>query len=136
MLKTSAASLILSTEPTTPLELQLSRFDCPISGIFVYFCLFQALLRAGFPPELVAKLTGHKDLKSLDSYDPGMSELQKVDMEVAIAMQGPIMRGEKVELPGELLKSRAAKSQSKFHEPANMIDNGFVFLKLLSFKFL
>ena len=69
-------------------------------------------------------MTGHKDSRSLDSYDPGMSEVQKVDMEVAIAMAGPIMRGEKVELPGEVLRRRTAKSTSTFHKPADMIING------------
>ena len=82
------------------------------------------MLRQGFAPELVAKLTGHKDSRSLDSYDPGMSEVQKVDMEIAIAMAGPIMRGEEVELLGEVLRRRTAKSSSKFHRPADMIING------------
>ena len=66
-------------------------------------------------------MTGHKDCRSLVSYDPGMSEVQKVDMEVAIAMAGPIMRGEQVELPGEVLRQRNAKSSSKFRKPADMI---------------
>jgi hypothetical protein len=52
-----------------------------------------------------------------------MSEVQKVDMEIAIAMAGPIMRGEEVELPGEVLRRRTAKSSSKFHRPADMIIN-------------
>ena len=95
-------------------------------------CFIQALLKQGFPPALVAKLTGLRDLKSLDSYDPGMSEVQKLIMEVAIAMQGPIMRGEEVELPGEELKRRNVKSQTKFHAPADMIDKGCVFLHNLS----
>ena len=90
------------------------------------FCLnlkiFKALLRSGFAPDLVAKLTGHKDSRSLKNYDPGMSALQKLDMEVSIAMQGAIMRGEQLELPGEELKRRAANVSTKFNGAVDMIN--------------
>jgi hypothetical protein len=57
---------------------------------------------------MVAKMTGHKDTRSLNHYDPGLSELQKLDMGVTIALQGPLMRGENIDLPGNELKRRAA----------------------------
>ena len=48
-------------------------------------------------------------------------------MEVAIAMAGPIMRGEEVELPGEVLRRKTALTSSRFHAPADMIHTGYVF---------
>ena len=70
----------------------------------------------------MAKITGHKDTRSLSNYDPGMSDWQKLDMEVVIALQGPIKRGEQIELPGQELKRRAAKVSNKFNGAVDMID--------------
>ena len=93
------------------------------------------MLRAGYPPELVAKITGHKDTRSLSHYDPGMSEWQKLDMEVVIALQGPVKRGEQIELPSNELKRRAAKVSDKFNGAVEMIDGYAFYSALLYLRF-
>ena len=93
------------------------------------------MLRAGYPPELVAKITGHKDTRSLSHYDPGMSDWQKLDMEVVIALQGPVKRGEQIELPSNELKRRAAKVSDKFNGAVEMIDGYAFYSALLYLRF-
>ena len=95
----------------------------------------QALLRAGYAPELVAKITGHKDTRSLSHYDPGMSDWQKLDMEVVIALQGPVKRGEQIELPSIELKRRAAKVSAKFIGAVEMIDGYAFYSSILEISF-
>ena len=42
---------------------------------------------------MICKLTGHKNLKSLASYDPGIADLIKIDMAAWIATAGAVIRG-------------------------------------------
>jgi hypothetical protein len=74
----------------------------------------QTLIRLGYPPEIICKLTGkasdflefelidsisgHLDSRSLKSYDPALDPLHKMDMMAAIAQGGAGQRGINVEL--------------------------------------
>ena len=118
-------SLKISVDCSTSSTGATTRPDKPVNILefkFLILTISQALLRAGFAPEMVAKMTGHKATRSLNHYDPCLSELQKLDMGVTIALQGPLMRGENIELPGNELKMRAAIVPDKFNGAVGMID--------------
>lgn len=121
-LKISVDCSTSSTGATTRPDPLLLRLVNILEFKFLILTISQALLRAGYAPEMVAKMTGHKDTRSLNHYDPGLSELQKLDMGVTIALQGPLMRGENIDLPGNELKRRAAIVPDKFNGAVGMID--------------